>query len=162
MLHPAAMLTGLWVLWLLLTQRWNSVQDLAIGGGAALFCVLFAARFGGFGREGGAFTHAPQLIALVLSRASAVVRGALGTIRAAIAADVTLKPALVRVKTRPSSDFARAALADMIGAAPGAVVVDTDAEGLLVHVLDEDAIDAAALGRFETRVLSALDGKASA
>ena len=157
MLHGAAMFTGLWLIWLLLTQGWNSPLDVAIGAAAALAGVALTARFGGFGK-GGAFSHALQLTGLALGRAGAVGKGAAGTMRAALSADVQLRPALVRVKLRPSSHFARAALADMIGAAPGAVVVEADAEGLLVHVLDEDAIDAADLGRFEARVAAALDG----
>lgn len=158
MLHAAAMLTGLGILWLLFAQQWRGPEDLALAAGAALFCVVLSARLGGFGR-GGAFTHALQLIVLAFTRAGAVIAGALSTIRSALAADVTLKPALVRVKMRDGSDFARAALADMIGAAPGGLVVEADAEGLLVHVLDEEAIDAENLGRLEARVVGALDGK---
>lgn len=161
MLHAAAMLIGLFVVWLLLTQQWNGAQDFAIAGAAALACVLLSARLGGFGR-GSAFSHAPQLLILALSRLGAVFGGALATICAALAADVSLRPALVRVKTRATSDFSRAALADMIGAAPGAVVVEADAEGLLVHVLDEESIDAVNLGQLEARVVGALDGKNAA
>ena len=161
MLHAAAMLIGLWAIWLLFTQGWSSVDEAAIGAGAALVCVLVSARFGGLGRGGGVFANTPRLMLLALGRIGAVLSGAMATIRAGLAADITLKPALVRVKLRPSSDFARAALANMIGAAPGGIVVEADAEGLLVHVLDEDAIDAAGLGRFEARVTRGLDGGAA-
>lgn len=151
MLHAAALLTGLWALWLLFTQRWASGADLALGFAAALIGVLWAARFGGV-----AFGWSPRLLLLNAGRAPSVIAGALSTLRDAIAADITLKPALVRVKPRPSSEDARAVLAGAISVAPGALVVEADAEGLLVHVLDEDAIDAAYLGALEARVLSAL------
>ena len=156
MLHAAAMLTGLFILWLLLTQRWSEPADIALAVFAALIGVAATARLGGLGR-GGPFTHAPQLLALTIGRAGEIVSGALACIRAAIAADVTLKPALVRVKTRAASAFARAALSDLISAAPGAVVVETSARDLLVHVIDEDATDAALLAGLEARVLAALD-----
>lgn len=157
MLHAATLLIGLWVVWLVLTQGW-STPEIAIGGGVALLCAAISARLGGIGRGGRAFAYAPRLILLALGRTRAVLSGAFSTLRAGLAGDVTLQPALVRVRLRPASDFTRAALADLISAAPGAVVVEADADGLLVHVLDEEAIEAADLGRFEERILRALDG----
>lgn len=154
MLHAAAMLLGLFVLWLLSTQAWSTPQDLAIAAVAALACAAFAARFGGLTRN--PFGRAPQFAMLVLGRAGAVMSGALVTIRAALAGDVTLKPALVRVKMRASRPLARAAFADMISAVPGAVVVESDVDGLLVHVIDEDGVDARDLGALEARVLTAV------
>lgn len=157
MLHAAASFIGLLALWLLLTHRWSTPQDLALAAGVAAACVLVGMRFGGLGRGGG-FMRAPRLLLLALGRIGAVMTGAMATIRAAVAADVALKPALVRGKLRPSSDFARAALAHMISAAPGGLVVEADADSLLVHVLNEDALDAAELGQFEMRAAKALDG----
>ncbi len=156
MLHAAAMLIGLWLIWLLLAPAPLSAESAAAGALAAFVSVLIASRFAQLSH---AFSHAVQLALLAIGRAGAVLRGALATIRAALAADVTLRPALVRVKLRPSSELARAALTDMISAAPGSLVVDADGDGLLAHVLDEHAIDADDLGRFETRVLNALDGR---
>ena len=154
MLHAAAMLTGLCMLWLLFTQHWNPPADAAIAAGAALTAATAAARLGGIG---GAFARAPQTLLLALSRSGEVLSGAAATIRAAIAADIKLKPALVRVKTRAGA-AAKAVFADMINAVPGIVVVETDAEGMLAHVLNEDSMDVADLSRLETRVLNALGG----
>ncbi len=156
MLHAAAMLTGLCVLWLLFTQQWSSLADAAMAAGAALASATFAARLGGIG---GAFARAPRTLALAISRCGAVLNGAAATMRAALAADITLKPALVRVKTRAGAS-AKALFADMMSAVPGTFVVETDAEGLLAHVLNEDAIAAADLGELEARVLRAM-GRAS-
>ncbi len=159
MLHAAAMLTGLFLIWLALTQRGFSLVELAVGLVAAIGCVAVAQRFGGVGR---AFARAPRLLLLRLSRAGAVAQGAFGAVRAAIAADVTLKPALVRVRSRVTGAGARAVLAEMISAAPGQVVVEADAEGILLHVNDEDGVDAAELGRLEAQVLSAISQEAPA
>ncbi|WP_395645355.1 Na+/H+ antiporter subunit E [Terricaulis sp.] len=157
MLHAAAMLVGLFVLWLLSVQAWSTPEDFAVAAGAALACTLVALRFAGGGH---AFARGPQFALLIAGRARNVIAGALSAVRAALAADVTLRPALVRVKTSANGAFARAALADMISATPGSMVVDSDSESLLVHVIDEDAVDAESLGRLETRVLAALGERA--
>lgn len=150
MLHAAAMLIATSVLWLLMTERWSSVEDFALAFGAAAACVFAAWRLGGVG---GAFARGPQMLLLAIARTGAVMRGALSTLRAGAAADVTLRPALVRVKTRAAHAADRTAFANMISATPGSLVVDTGAEGLLVHVLNEDAIDPADLGRLEHLVV---------
>lgn len=150
MLHAAAMLTGLWIVWLLLTQRWDSALDLGVGAGAALLCVGLALRGGGAGE---AFARLPSSLLLAVSRIGPLLQGAFATVRAAIAADVTLKPALVRVKTRARKGEERAAFASMISATPGMAVVDADADGMLVHVLNEDEVDAVDLGALEARVI---------
>lgn len=146
MLHAAAMLCGLAVLWMLVTQRASSPQDWAIAAVASLACVAVALCFGGVSR---AFGRAPRLLMLNVARVGAILRGTLSTLRAAVSADVTMKPALVRVRTRAQDVSERASFANMISATPGMVVVEADADGLLVHVIDEDAIDAADLGRLE-------------
>lgn len=145
MLHAAAMLFGFFLLWLLTTQRLASVQDVIIAAAAAVLCTALALRLGGASK---AFAHAPRAAYSTVTRMGAVLAGALSTIRAALAADVTLKPALVRIKTRGRGDE-RAAFADLLSAAPGMAVVETDTEGFLAHVLDEDSVDPVDLGRLE-------------
>lgn len=146
MLHAAALLTGLCVLWLLATQRLASAQDAGVALGAALFCVALASRLGG---AGSGFARAPQILFAAVRRVGAVLRGAISVVRAAVAADVTLRPALVRVRTRSAEASDRAAFANMISATPGMAVVECDPDGLLVHVIDEEAMDPADLGRLE-------------
>lgn len=148
MLHAAAMLIGLSALWLLATQKWNSAEEIGVAFAVALTCVVVTARLGG-----ASFANLPRVMWLSLSRAGAVLVGSLTTLRAAAAADVTLTPALVRIKTRNAPPAARAAFADQLSVAPGMVVVETDADGFLAHVLDEDAIDASDLGRLEQRTV---------
>ncbi|MBY0569040.1 MAG: Na+/H+ antiporter subunit E [Hyphomonadaceae bacterium] len=155
MLHAAAMLIGLFVLALLVFSQRSLSEAVMLAGAVSVACVLFAARFGGVGAT---LWSAPQVLVLGLTRTGAVLSGAVRTIRSAIAADVTLKPALVRVRARGERGLARAVIADLVSAAPGAIVVETEADGDLVHVTDEDAIDADDLGALEARVLAALDG----
>jgi multisubunit Na+/H+ antiporter MnhE subunit len=60
------------------------------------------------------------------------------TIRAAIAGDIKLKPAIVRIRTRLTDTAGVASFAGIIGFAAGAIVVASDDEGLLAHVNEED------------------------
>lgn len=154
MLHAAAMLIGTFLLALLAFSERSFTEAAALAALVASACVLFAARFGGVGAS---VMSAPQTLALGLMRSGAVVGAALKVMRSAIAADVTLKPALVRVKARARSGLARAVMADLVSASPGAVVVDIEPDAALVHVTDEDAIDAVEIGAIEAQVAAALE-----
>lgn len=143
------------MLWLLLTQRWHGPEDLAIAALVGASSALIAARMGG---ASPAFLRLPSVIVTSLSRIGAALTGAISTLRAAIAADVRLKPGLVRVKSTLSGRDA-AAFAGMVTAAPGAAVIDTDDEGMFVHVLDEDAVDAVELGRLQHQAQSQQQGR---
>ena len=150
MLHAAALLAGLFLLWLLLVQQALTLTSFATAGAVAVACVLIAARFGGVGA---AFARAPRGVWLTFARAGEVARGVFSTLRAAVSADVIMRPALVRLRTRTRRTESRASFAHLLSATPTIAVVDTDADGFLVHVLNEDAIDAADLGRLENGVI---------
>jgi len=154
MLHAAAMLLGLCLLWLLTTQRFNTIEDFAIAGAAALMCTLIAMRVGGVGA---AFARAPRALLTMASHTGAVLRGSLATLRAGLAADVTLTPTLVHIRTR-GRGAERAAFAHMLSATPGLAVVETDPAGFLVHVINEDEIDAEELARLERVTGAHVDG----
>jgi multisubunit Na+/H+ antiporter MnhE subunit len=146
MLHAAAMLCALVVLWMLVSQQWSSPQAWLTAAAAGVACVTVAARFGGVSES---FWRAPRRAIVALWRAGAVMRAAVAAIRKAVSADVTLNPALVRVRTRMTQSSERAAFARLLTAMPGMAVVETDADGFLMHVIDEDSIDASELGRLE-------------
>ncbi|MES1204105.1 MAG: Na+/H+ antiporter subunit E [Pseudomonadota bacterium] len=158
MLNAAALLACLWALWLLILDRWTRPETLAAAGAAALLCVLLAARLGALGGPG-PYGALPRLFFLRVGRVGAVLAGAVATLRAALAPDLKLRPALVRVRTREASALAQAEFATLINVAPGAVVVAADDSSLLVHALQEDAVDALALTDLEARVIGALDGR---
>lgn len=159
MLHAAAMLIGIFALAVVVIGRGPMPEALLAAALIAAACTLFAVRFGGVGKN---VFAAPQLGVLGLSQTGAVLRGAMATLRAAVAADVTLKPALVRVKTRSDDGFVRAALATQMSAPPGGAVVETDDDGFLVHVINEDGVDASGIGGLEGRVRAALGERSTA
>lgn len=132
MLDGAAMLVGLALLWLAAAGVPNSVDKLAAMSLAIVAAFAVAARFGGLGA---AFAQTPTGLAWLARRGAALLSAALRTLRAGLAGD--LAPALMRVRPRDNSESGRALLAGRISAHPGMVVVETDAEGLLVHVINE-------------------------
>ena len=157
MLHAAAMLIGFFLFALLAFAQRDLAEAALFAAVLAAAGVAFAARFGGLGAT---VMSAPQALVLGTLRSGAVLSGALKVIRSALAADVTLKPALVRVKARAQTGLARAVMADLVSATPGSVVVENEPDAALVHVTDEDAIDAAEIGALESRVVAAFDGGA--
>ncbi|HYD73754.1 MAG TPA: Na+/H+ antiporter subunit E [Candidatus Binatia bacterium] len=157
MLHAAAMLAGLFALGLLLTQGWASRDQVLLAFGAALASAGAAMWLGGIRKN--AFSTAPQFVVLIASRAVDAVRAALSTIRAALAADVTLKPTLVSVHAETTGTFAKAAAADLISAMPGSVVVETESDGMLVHVMNEDEMDAATFTALQRRTAALLGAR---
>ena len=134
MLEAIVLFLWTFAVWLLLQQQFT-VFGLAEALAASLACLFVAARVARLGR--GTFTRMPRLAAEQAMRTGAAFADALAIVRAAIAADIRLKPALVRVRTRTSEALGLATLANLIGASPGAVVIASDEEGLLVHVNQE-------------------------
>lgn len=97
---------------------------------AATLSTAFAARAGG---AGSAFAQAPRALLSFLLHAPATLRAAWTTLRAALAADIALKPALVRERAASDEGVSMHAKA-------GAIVVSVERDGALLHVLDEGRI----------------------
>jgi multisubunit Na+/H+ antiporter MnhE subunit len=151
MLQAAAMLVGLWAAWLLLTQARFTPEQIGVAVAIACLCVAVGVRFGGLRGLG----FPPGVALQRLRRAPETFRAALGAARAAIAADISLRPALIRIKPRQLSASAKAAFADAISANPGWIAVESDAEGLLAHVLDEEAVEPHQISALEDGVRAA-------
>ncbi len=134
MLEAIVLFLWTFAVWLFLQQQFTAlaIASALLASGA---CVLVAWRLSRLG--GGTFTRMPRLALLQAMRIGAAFAEAFAIVRAAIAADVRLKPALVRVRARTSDAVGLATLANVIAAAPGAVVIASDEEGLLVHVNQE-------------------------
>jgi multisubunit Na+/H+ antiporter MnhE subunit len=158
MLRAVAAFIGLFLIWLLLTGKLQTPAHLAWAAGAAALSLWVGVRLAG--AVSPVFAGAAQFLLLGLARAGLALRACLSTLRAALAADVALAPALARLKTRSANNNVRAELANLISATPGAVVVDADAEGLLMHLINEDALETADYAGLEAHVASALGARA--
>jgi multisubunit Na+/H+ antiporter MnhE subunit len=143
------MLLALFVLWLAANEPGVPADHyLWIAGASAAFCTGLAARFGGIGRQ---FTALPASLVVFVAQSAGVVSAAFKTVRAGLSAEISVRPVLIRVKSKIAEGESGAAFANLISAHPGMAVVETDADGLLVHVLDEAAADGAAFAHFEAR-----------
>lgn len=146
MVHAAATWIGLFLLGLLAMQGADAAA-LAVGAAACAGASVYL-----LGRERASAASILSSVIAVLRRLPAVLAGAAGTLRAAAAADVTLRPALVRIKAHADSDFSLGATVLALSAAPGAVAVDVNDDALLVHVIREDDESAAQLAALEASV----------
>ena len=146
MVHAAATWIGLFLIGLLAMQGANAAA-LAIG---AAVCAVASVYL--FGVERAGVGSMISSIGAVARRVPNVLAGAARTLRAAAAADVTLRPALVQVKAHAEDDFSLGATVLAMSAAPGAVAVDVSDDSLLVHVIQEDDESAADLAAIEASV----------
>ncbi len=137
MLHAATMLLGLWIILLLLTLPTTAAGASEAALGAAMITAL-AVRAGG---ASGAFSGAPRSIVGAISGIGGVIAAAIATVRAALAADVTLSPGLVRIRVDAADGIDAAEVVASIGSAPGLCVVALDKDGVLAHALNEDNVD---------------------
>lgn len=139
----------LWVGSTLAWTIWTAQSGGGLLGGALLAAasVALAFRLGPFQRT--RLDQDARLILFAAGRALAPLAEAFGVLRRIAAADVTLKPGLVRVKSALMA--ATGSVAPAVAASGGvrAIVVQTDATGYLLHVLDEDEIDARQFNRTE-------------
>jgi multisubunit Na+/H+ antiporter MnhE subunit len=157
--QAAILLLGLGALWTLWVQRALTLQDWSFAALAAFACVVLTARFvmQHTAPSGTAF----KSFILFVTRSGAAWRNVGAVMAAALSADVKLQPGLVRVRLRGAEERAHAAFANLMSAQPGSAAVELDADGLLLHVLQEDGVDARELGRLESGLLGAVEvGKA--
>lgn len=144
MLHAAATFIGLFIVSLVLVEPLAGRDAIAAAAAIAALATAIALRLGG---APASFTQALLGARRAWRGFSRVIAGALKTIRTAAAADVSMRPALIRVANARGTTRQRGRVAHGLGAAPGAMVVDVDEGGLLVHVTHEDDAGAADLER---------------
>jgi multisubunit Na+/H+ antiporter MnhE subunit len=137
MAQAAAMLMGLAALWFMLSPSFEDAGAAVIAGA----CIV--AAFAGARRLIAANVDAPLRERSWLRRALEAVRAEGRVAVAAILPGARLKPAFVKIKTK--DDRVRAALALAAAAHIGGVIVEMEADGFLLHTLDEDGVDARAL-----------------
>ena len=156
MLHATATFAGLFIFALLLLGPLAGGGELVAAAALAGAATLLGLWLGG---PPATFSQALAALSGSWGAAARVVRGALKTIRAAVAADVSMRPALVRVSNWRGDQRERARIAHAVGATPAAVVVDADEQGVLVHVNDEHDGDVAGLERIAAGLAGSSGGR---
>ncbi|MGE0046040.1 MAG: Na+/H+ antiporter subunit E [Hyphomonadaceae bacterium] len=156
MIYAAASLVGLTAFWYALAP---GGEGIVLGGVSIAVACALGLRLTQADRESAPLARAPWLIAFFFARLPAAMSESARVLRAALAADVTLKPELLRIRARTSDGFSRATFANALTSAAAAIVVETDAEGLFAHLMQEDALDARALAALETGANAAAGGR---
>ena len=131
---------------------------LSLGAVSVALTVLLTSRLGGIDRESspyvrifGFITYLPWLLWEILKANYTVIR-------ACLAADLDISPALVRVRTTCRSDLARVTFANSITLTPGTVTVSVEGDKLLVHALYEAGAGPGAFDELDRRSARAMDG----
>lgn len=138
MLQALLVIAGLGA-WAVAAWGGVAVQDAAPLGVSVAVAALIAARLGWLGQDAAILPRAFLALARTPARVRAKASGALQVAQAAVSADVTIKPALVKLPLRDPDAEARAGAASALSEAPGAFAVALGPDAVLVHVLNEDA-----------------------
>ncbi len=157
MLHAAAMLAGIFLIAVLASVSAALPAPIAVAGAIAAACVLWAARFGGIWRG---YSRLPAMLGVMGAQLAAACAGALRVVRLAAGARVRVRSSLLKLKPRFSSAPERTLYAAALSMSAGRIVVESDQEGVLAHLLNEPLADEAAFHGLEARVRRALGVKA--
>jgi hypothetical protein len=123
MLRTAATFSGFCVIAFLLLQPAPVIESVGVSLGLGIACTALAVRAGALSDL---FARAPAVFLAAFQNVR--LREAMIIANAVIAPGRTLRPALMRIRGR-ALDY------------PGAVLVEADEVGALIHVLDETAYE---------------------
>jgi len=123
--------------------------------------ILLAARLETVDREGVPYARTPQLFAYWAWLLVEIFKANWPVIKACVRADLDINPALVKVKTRCESDFAKTIFANSITLTPGTVTVEVEGDKLLVHALFEEEATPDSFAEMDERSARAADGRKS-
>lgn len=143
-------------LWFAFSGAALSIDSLVRACVTGALAALAAWRLGALGGCGRMLLRAPRIATLAAQRSAAIVKGGIGVAAMALSRRMRMRPGLARVRAPTTDARARALFAQLAGAAPGTIVVEADASGLLLHALDEEGLDAAGLSTLN----GAIEGRA--
>ena len=144
-------------LWLGLSGLYKPLI-LGLGGVSVLIAVILAARLDTVDREGSPYVRTLQLFSYWGWLMVEIVKANWPVIKACLSANLNINPALVKVKTRCESDFAKTIFANSITLTPGTVTVEVEGDKLLVHALFEESAAPEAFREMDERSWKAADG----
>ncbi len=123
------------VLWLVLSGHYDNTLLLGLGAGSAIFTTALAWRLHILDTETSPYHKLWQFMLYWPWLLKEVIKANIIVIRTILAPDMVLTPRMVRVKTLPRTDFARALYANSITLTPGTVSVDLDDDEIIVHAV---------------------------
>ena len=131
---------------------------LGLGAVSVALSVLLASRLGGIDRESAPYVRIIGFITYLPWLVWEIIKANYSVIKACLAADLDICPALVRVRTTCESDLAKVTFANSITLTPGTVTVAVEGDKLLVHALYESAAGPGAFDEMDYRSARAMDG----
>ncbi|MEL6257687.1 MAG: Na+/H+ antiporter subunit E [Pseudomonadota bacterium] len=152
-----ALIFAMVVLWLGLSGHYTPLI-LSLGGVSIGLSALLAARLGTLDREGAPYIRIFAYLFYWVWLIGEIIKANVTVIRACLRADLDIDPALVKVKTRCSSDLARTLFANSITLTPGTVTVEVEGDNLLVHALYERDAGPGAFDEMDRRAHATADG----
>lgn len=144
--------------WLGLSGHFDPLP-LSLGAGSILIAVILAARLGILDQEGAPYFTIFGVLLYLPWLLKEIVRANMMVVRACLKADLDINPALVKVKTKCTTDLAKTLFANSITLTPGTVTVEVERDRLLIHALYEDAAGPDAFLDMDTRCSRAISGR---
>ncbi|MEL7232473.1 MAG: Na+/H+ antiporter subunit E [Pseudomonadota bacterium] len=145
-------------LWLGLSGLYKTLL-LSLMAVSVVLTMILAVRLKVIDREGVPYGRLPQLLVYWVWLVVEIFKSNWKVIKAILSADVTINPALVKVKTQCESDLAKTVFANSITLTPGTVTVAVESGSMLVHALQEEAAGPGAFDEMDRRSKEAVDGK---
>lgn len=147
-------------LWLGLSGYFDKPILLFFGVVSVTLSVVLTARMGILDRDASPYLRFHRILAYLPWLVGEILKANAKVLRACLAANLDIRPTLVKVKTGCRSDLAKTIFANSITLTPGTVTVDVDGDMLLVHGLYEEDSQPEAFEEMDRRVVDAVDGKA--
>lgn len=152
-------LTGvLAALWLALSGMWWHMIITGLGAASVAASVFLTIRMGVLDGETVPFTNLIRFARYWTWLGGEIFKANIAVVRLALAPDLNIKPVLTRVAADGGSDLARTTFGNSITLTPGTVTVEVEANGFLIHALDESFADQEGFRDMERRALRAADG----
>lgn len=143
------------VLWLLLSGYWFKPLLLGFGALAVVSAVALTLRMGLLDGEAVPFAGLAKFLPYWGWLGGEIFKANIQVVKLALAPDLDIKPAMVRVPVSIQSDMARTTYANSITLTPGTVTVEVEETGFLVHAMDDSFVDMEAFRDMERRCAAA-------
>lgn len=151
MTYAAALVLGLALIWIGWAPLPAEPSGWIAAGVAIVVAFIAALSMRIVDRESAPYFRTPFVLALATASVRRMAAVTIDLAKRAFASDPRLHPALVHFRTRELGDNTRAAFANLAALSSGAIVVDSQDDALLLHVLIEEDADEIDLRDLETR-----------
>ena len=151
------MAIGLFGLWLLLSGFYDNSLLLGFGVISCVVCVYIAARMEVVDHESVPLQLKLGIIGYLLWLTAEIGKANWAVTKVILSPRMKLQQRMIKVPASQKTDVGRVTFANSITLTPGTITVETETNGFLVHALNNDAADYAALADMGKRVTAVED-----